>query len=181
MIKRIAQWSKREYSLPQRLLASLAAGVLFAFLLPFTLYRLVPRLDAVLGLPALAFGAGNLIIGGVLVAVGLFYAFWSIGDQLFTAKGTPLPVMATQKLLVSGPFRQCRNPMAFGTMAAYLGISVFAGSILSILVVLILSGLLIWYIKRVEERELAERFGQAYLDYKQSTPFLIPRPGRGRG
>lgn len=181
MIKRIAQWSKHEYSLPQRLLASLAAGVLFAFLLPFTLYRLVPRLDAVLGLPELAFGAGNLIIGGVLMVVGLFYAFWSIGDQLFTAKGTPLPVMATQKLLVSGPFRHCRNPMAFGTMAAYLGISVIAGSILSILVVLVLSGLLIWYIKRVEERELAERFGQAYLDYKQSTPFLIPRPGRGRG
>lgn len=181
MIKRIAQWSKREYSLPQRLLASLAAGVLFAFLLPFTLYRLVPRLDAALGLPQLAFRAGNLILGGVLVLVGLFYALWSIGDQLFTAKGTPLPVMATQKLPVSGPFRHCRNPMAFGTMSAYLGISVFAGSILSILVVLVLSGLLMWYIKRIEERELAARFGQAYLDYKQTTPFLIPRPDRGRG
>lgn len=180
MIKRITQWSKREYSLPQRLLASLAAGVLFAFLLPFTLYRLVPRLDDMLGLPQLAFGAGNLILGGVLVVVGLFYAFWSIGDQLFTAKGTPLPVMATQKLLVSGPFRQCRNPMAFGTMAAYLGISIFAGSILSIVMVLILSGLLIWYIKRIEERELAERFGQPYLAYQQSTPFLIPRLGRRR-
>lgn len=180
MIRRITQWSKREYSLAQRLLASLAAGVLFAFLLPFALYRLVPRLDAVLGLPKLAFGAGNLIAGAVLVGVGLFYALWSIGDQLFTARGTPLPMMATQKLLVSGPFRHCRNPMAFGTMAAYLGISVLAGSIASILVVLMLSGLLIWYIKRVEERELTARFGEQYLAYKRSTSFLIPHLGGGK-
>ena len=31
-----------------------------------------------------------------------------------------------------------------------------------------------------EERELARRFGQPYLDYKARTPFLLPRLGRAR-
>jgi protein-S-isoprenylcysteine O-methyltransferase Ste14 len=30
------------------------------------------------------------------------------------------------------------------------------------------------YIKLVEERELEARFGNAYLSYKKSTPFIVP-------
>jgi len=42
------------------------------------------------------------------------------------------------------------------------------------------------YIVRIEEQELAARFGAAYLAYKEQTPFLIPRlgarrPGGGSG
>jgi len=35
-------------------------------------------------------------------------------------------------------------------------------------------GILI-YIKLVEEKELEQRFGVEYLEYKRRTPFLIPR------
>jgi len=35
------------------------------------------------------------------------------------------------------------------------------------------------YIKLIEEKELIERFGSEYLEYKQKTPFLIPRIGKG--
>jgi protein-S-isoprenylcysteine O-methyltransferase Ste14 len=34
-------------------------------------------------------------------------------------------------------------------------------------------GILI-YIKLIEEKELEERFGSEYLEYKRRTPFLIP-------
>jgi protein-S-isoprenylcysteine O-methyltransferase Ste14 len=34
-------------------------------------------------------------------------------------------------------------------------------------------GILI-YIKWIEEKELEERFGSEYLEYKKRTPFLIP-------
>jgi protein-S-isoprenylcysteine O-methyltransferase Ste14 len=30
------------------------------------------------------------------------------------------------------------------------------------------------YIKLIEEKELQERFGSEYLEYKRRTPFLIP-------
>jgi protein-S-isoprenylcysteine O-methyltransferase Ste14 len=31
------------------------------------------------------------------------------------------------------------------------------------------------YLKLLEEKELTERFGEAYLAYKQEVPFIIPR------
>ncbi|MCK7467007.1 MAG: hypothetical protein MZU91_01865 [Desulfosudis oleivorans] len=34
------------------------------------------------------------------------------------------------------------------------------------------------YLKLLEEKELTERFGEAYLAYKREVPFIIPRlPG----
>jgi len=96
------------------------------------------------------------------------YAFWSIYDQLFRAQGTALPIMATQKLLVTGPFKQCRNPMSFGTMALYLGTSFAVGSVTAIGIALILSVLLILYLKMIEEKELEMRFGEAFLVYQKN-------------
>jgi protein-S-isoprenylcysteine O-methyltransferase Ste14 len=174
-MKRFSQWASHEYTFPQRLVATLFAGVLFAFLIPFTLIQVVPRLDTALGLPSLFFGIVNYILGAILLLTGAVYAFWSIATQLAQARGTPLPMMATQTLLVSGPFRHCRNPMAFGTFLLYLGIGILVGSISSILAVALFAALLLIYIKRVEERELAARFGQAYLEYKAATPFIIPK------
>jgi protein-S-isoprenylcysteine O-methyltransferase Ste14 len=34
---------------------------------------------------------------------------------------------------------------------------------------------LILYLKQLEEKELAERFGEAYLQYRREVPFIIPR------
>jgi hypothetical protein len=39
---------------------------------------------------------------------------------------------------------------------------------------------LLGYLKRFEEGELAERFGDAYLAYKRDVPFIIPRLPRRR-
>jgi hypothetical protein len=42
--------------------------------------------------------------------------------------------------------------------------------------------LLLAYIKLFEERELEARFGPEYVEYKRTTPFLIPRlPGTPGG
>jgi protein-S-isoprenylcysteine O-methyltransferase Ste14 len=47
-----------------------------------------------------------------------------------------------------------------------------------IALVLAFFGLLLVYIKRVEEREMEARFGDAYRAYRRNTPFLLPRLGR---
>jgi protein-S-isoprenylcysteine O-methyltransferase Ste14 len=109
------------------------------------------------------------------MVTGAIYAFWSIISQIDLARGTPLPMMPTQKLLVSGPFKQCRNPMTFGTIFLYLGIGIIIGSLSSIAVVILFGALLLIYIKLVEERELEARFGQEYMVYKATTPFILPR------
>jgi protein-S-isoprenylcysteine O-methyltransferase Ste14 len=50
----------------------------------------------------------------------------------------------------------------------------------SLIFVMVFGGLLILYLKKVEEGELAERFGQDYVAYKASTPFMIPNLKIGR-
>jgi protein-S-isoprenylcysteine O-methyltransferase Ste14 len=130
--------------------------------------------------PSLKFGVINYVVGGILIFIGLFFGLWSNGSLLFEAKGTPLPVMPSKNLLAIGPFRLCRNPMSFGTICAYTGIAVLVGSLSSLLLAVLLGGLLITYLKRVEEKELIERFGQEYLVYKSRTPFIIPNFGLRR-
>ena len=48
------------------------------------------------------------------------------------------------------------------------------GSYTALIFVALFFLLLLAYLKLVEEKELALRFGQEYLDYKKGTPFLIP-------
>lgn len=177
-MNRLVKWSEREYSLYQRILATGLAGILFLILIPALLIFVLPKLDKILGFPSLSFGIINIVVGGVIVIIGGFYALWSIFSQITRARGTPLPMMATQKLLIDGPFKHCRNPMAFGAIFAYFGVSIIVGSLSSIFLVLIFLILLILWIKKVEEEELEIRFGQEYVDYKNATPFMIPRPWR---
>ncbi|PKN98370.1 MAG: hypothetical protein CVU42_12630 [Chloroflexi bacterium HGW-Chloroflexi-4] len=174
-MNRYKKWASREYSLKHRLLALIPAFFLFVLILPYLLVILLPRLDSSLHLPELYHGVLNFVIGIPLIVLGVIYGFWSIYSQLSRASGTPLPMMPTQKLLIDGPFKQCRNPMTFGTITAYLGVGILMGSLSSILLVLIIGGLLVTYLKKFEERELEMRFGQDYVEYKKSTPFFFPR------
>ena len=101
-----------------------------------------------------------------------------MNTQLSRGRGTPLPVMPTQELLTEGPFGYCRNPMTLGTILAYLGMAVAVGTTAGTALVLSLAASLLAYLNRLEEGELAERFGEPYLAYKRETPFIIPRlPG----
>jgi protein-S-isoprenylcysteine O-methyltransferase Ste14 len=70
--------------------------------------------------------------------------------------------------------------MTLGTILAYLGLAVARGTTAGLVMVLALCASLLAYLKRLEERELAERFGEAYLAYKRETPFIIPRHRRWR-
>jgi protein-S-isoprenylcysteine O-methyltransferase Ste14 len=116
----------------------------------------------------------------VIGALGLFLALWTVWVQFHHGRGTPVPVMATQKLLTDRPYSLCRNPMVLGTLVCYLGIAALTASYKSVLAVLLFAVFLLSYVKLVEEKEMASRFGDEYYRYKQSTPFIIPRLWRRR-
>ena len=180
-MSRYAKWAQREHSEATRIATlMLLAGPVFLGLLPFLVAGVGPRLDRRLGLPPLRIGSVNRILGGLLTVLGFSLGFWSVNTQLTRGRGTPLPVMPTQELLTEGPFRYCRNPMTLGTILAYLGMAVAARTIAGTVLVLSLAASLLVYLKRLEEGELVERFGEAYLAYKRKTPFIIPRLPRRR-
>jgi protein-S-isoprenylcysteine O-methyltransferase Ste14 len=70
--------------------------------------------------------------------------------------------------------------MTLGTILAYLGLSIGAATIVGTIVAAALAALLLVYLKRMEEKELAERFGEEYLAYKRDVPFILPRMPRRR-
>ena len=179
-MSRYTKWARKEHSATRRITITLIVGPVFLGMLPFLVAGVGPRLDRRLGLRSLGIGRVNRIVGGLLMVLGFSLGFWSVITQLNRGRGTPLPVMPTQELLTEGPFRYCRNPMTLGTILAYLGIAVAARTIAGTAVVLFLAASLLVYLKRLEEGELAERFGEAYLAYKREVPFIIPRPPRRR-
>jgi protein-S-isoprenylcysteine O-methyltransferase Ste14 len=131
-------------------------------------------LDGWLRLPALSFGVANTIAGTLLSLIGAGLVAWSVYVQFVIGKGTPAPVMATQRLVVEGPYIYSRNPMTLGALLFYLGIGFWMGSMAAIAVTLLVFAHLLTYIYIHETQELEQRFGADYLDYKRRTPFLLP-------
>jgi protein-S-isoprenylcysteine O-methyltransferase Ste14 len=175
MRDRLLKQANREYGARQRSALLAAAGVLFVVILPLVILRLGGWLDHVLELPVLLYPPANAIIGGILVLTGWPLGIWTVYVQFTLGRGTPVPVMATQKLIICPPYSYCRNPMALGAIVAYLGVSVVAGSPGAALLVVLLAILLLIYIKVVEEQEMVARFGDDYLAYRRRVPFLLPR------
>jgi protein-S-isoprenylcysteine O-methyltransferase Ste14 len=90
-------------------------------------------------------------------------------------RGTPIPLLPPEKLLVDAPYSYCRNPMVLGAIMFYFGLCVFIGSWDAFYIVAPVAVVLLVYAKFWEEGELESRFGQPYIEYKRHTPFLIPK------
>ncbi len=175
MKEKFLKQAEHEYSPASRILALLVEGLLFLVILPLALIYLAPLLDRQLGLPSLAFGAINVILGCAVSVAGILLAWLTIYVQFTIGRGTPVPMMATQQLIVQRPYNYCRNPMALGAILLYLGVAILLGSIGAVVLVLIGAVLLMTYIKLVEEKEMVLRFGESYQAYRKQTPFIIPR------
>jgi len=174
MKEKFLEQAGREYSPKQRFVALLFMAPIFLFILPFIFIKLGAWLDQIFQFPPILVSPYNFVLGCLLILSGLLFAFWSNYSQFTLGRGTPVPLMATQKLIVQPPYTYCRNPMAAGAIGMYLGVALLFHSIGAVVLVLIFAGVLLIYIKRVEEKEMEIRFGSEYLDYKRKTPFLIP-------
>ena len=175
MKDKLLEQAKHEFSPKQRFVALLVMAPFFLIVLPFMLITLGSRIDQWLLWSPILYEPFNLMLGWLLIVVGWIFGIWSIYIQFTLGRGTPVPLMATQKLIIRPPYSYCRNPMALGAIVMYLGVAILFGSMGAVVLVLLGIGLLLTYIKRIEEREMEIRFGQEYLKYKKQTPFLIPR------
>jgi len=120
----------------------------------------------------------NVILAVPLLAIGIAFMLWATWAQWSVGKGTPVPAVPTQKLVVTGPYRYCRNPMLFGLALYYSGLALLASSFSGVALTALIVALFVLYVRLVEEKELEMRFGEKYLRYKERTPFIIPRPCR---
>jgi protein-S-isoprenylcysteine O-methyltransferase Ste14 len=95
--------------------------------------------------------------------------------------GTPLPTAAARALVVAGPYRWVRNPMATGGVGQSLGVALMLGSWIALLIPI--AGAVVWstLMRPAEERFLLDRFGDEYGRYRNEVGLWIPRrTQRGR-
>ncbi len=175
MKDKLLKLTQHEYSPAQRLILLFFAGMLFLVLIPAALVSASSPLDQALHLPKLVYGPVNGLLGLLFILTGLLFGLWSNYVQFTIGRGTPVPIMATQKLIVQPPYSYCRNPMALGVIVLYLGIAIWLGSLSALGLVVLPAICLLVYIRQIEEKEMELRFGAEYLKYRSRTPFLIPR------
>jgi protein-S-isoprenylcysteine O-methyltransferase Ste14 len=162
-------------------LASLAAGsVVFLLLFPaafFLIARILAPYCCSFGLPR----GIEIVLALTLIGGGLLLIAWAAFAQWTVGRGTPAQTAPTQALVTTGPYALCRNPIELGAVLYYFGVGTLFGSLFHGLVGFIL-GLLVgsFYHSKIEEQELEQRFGAAYIAYRQRTPFLLPRLWRSR-
>jgi len=112
-------------------------------------------------------------------AAGLFVAFsalnlWTGLTLATVGEGTPLPLEAPRRLVVRGPYARIRNPMALAGLGQGLTIALGSGSWL-LLAYVAVGGLLWNYgLRPAEERDLLDRFGASYADYRRRVRCWIP-------
>ena len=88
--------------------------------------------------------------------------------------GTPLPLDQTNFMVTSGPYRYVRNPMAIAGIGQGICVAIFFQSV-PILVYALL-GAIIWHwvVRPYEERDMVERFGDSYLEYRRRVSCWVP-------
>jgi protein-S-isoprenylcysteine O-methyltransferase Ste14 len=122
-----------------------------------------PRLPACPGLGAMLFAVASLL--------GLATANALVRD----GEGTPLPLDTARKLVLSGPYRHVRNPMAMFGFAQGFAVGLWLGS--PAVLVYTAVGVVIWQglARPWEEADLERRFGDRYRRYRAAVHCWIPR------
>ena len=170
--------TQREYGKVQQITALLLGQVLFLIVYPAFIVVGASLVDRWLHLPRFVHGIASPFVALALIIPGLILVEWTVGLQFSRGLGTPLPIVATRRLITSGPYSYSRNPMATGTTMVYLGVALWMGSLTAVALASIYPVVSALYIKLVEEKELERRFGPEYVAYKRKTPSLIPRSPR---
>jgi protein-S-isoprenylcysteine O-methyltransferase Ste14 len=123
-------------------------------------------------------GTSNDLILIACVTLFILFSLLGLSSAFMIVKkgeGTPLPADQTRKLVVSGPYKYVRNPMAIAGLGQGMAISLFFNSIHLLTYAII--GALIWQlvVRPIEEKNMSLRFGEEYEEYRRKIRCWIPR------
>lgn len=121
------------------------------------------------------------LAGAIAFILGSALGLGSCVTMALRGNGTPLPAETARDLVVSGPYRSVRNPMAVAGVLQTAGVGLVVGSWLVIGVALAGALAWNWLIRPAEEADLASRFGEPYRQYAEHVRCWVPtRPSRGQ-
>jgi protein-S-isoprenylcysteine O-methyltransferase Ste14 len=116
----------------------------------------------------------TMIVGFLIVLTGELLRLWGVsyaGGETRTRK------VGASNLVTQGPFSYFRNPLYFGNIMIYFGISIMSNSLFPFLQILALVYFYIQYYYIITEEEepfLKSSFKEKYDDYCNSVKRFIP-------
>ncbi|WP_243694878.1 methyltransferase family protein [Labedella populi] len=115
------------------------------------------------------------ILGAVILVAASALGIWSAITMSALGEGTPLPSATARRLVIAGPYRFVRNPMAVAGIVQGAAVGLMLGSWL--VVVYAIAGSFVWneLVRPIEEADLEERFGVEYVQYRDRVACWVPR------
>jgi protein-S-isoprenylcysteine O-methyltransferase Ste14 len=162
------------------ILGYIVGGLLVIVLAPSIIYIITSLIDNVYRLEIIQNPIIKWIIIIILLVIGLIYGIWSLIIQNTFGEGGPVEIgnieisPKTKNLVVSGPYKNTRNPMLFGAFLIYLAFALFINSITSIVIVCGLIVFMLTVVVKMEEKRLLKDFGNQYEEYRKKVPMFIP-------
>jgi len=162
------------------ILGYLVGGFLVIGAMPALIYALTSLVDKVFSVEIFRNMPLKWSVIILLFVIGFIYGIWSIIIQNSVGEGVPVEIgnveisPKTKHLVVSGPYKNTRNPMLFGTFLAYLAFAFYLNSLTAILIVLAFFVFMLNVVVPMEEKRLAKDFGDEYEDYRSKVPKFIP-------
>jgi len=84
------------------------------------------------------------------------------------------PRAGEQPLLQTGIYGRLRHPRYTALLLGLVAVALFTGY-LAVYGLVVVSSLGLYLVTVLEERELVDRFGQAYVEYRRRVPRFVPR------
>ncbi len=120
-------------------------------------------------------------VGAFSSAVGIFFTLWANYELIVRGEGGAAvlgPVKLnpqTKRLVTSGPYALCRNPMHLGIMLYQLGLACAINSLWTLAVPLVMLIFAFVLARFVDEPRLKRDFPAEYVKWAQEVPRFLPR------
>jgi len=111
-------------------------------------------------------------LAALVTAAGILFTVWARVHLGGNWSGI-VTLKHDHELIVSGPYAIVRHPIYTGLLIAFIGSAAGRGEWRGVLAVLI-AWWALWRKLRLEERWMAERFGEQYEAYRRRVPALVP-------
>ena len=115
------------------------------------------------------------VVGALLMSTGAALLLDSFARFALQGRGTPAPILPTQRLVVTGAYRYVRNPMYVAVMCLILGQACLFGNPLLALYGALIGHAFAAFVLAYEEPVLRRRHGAEYTRYCRGVGRWLPR------
>ena len=161
----------------RRLTTAAVGSAVFFVVAPGIVAGLVPWLISGWDVrwPMSALGVALMALGGALSAAAVVVLIRNFVRFVVEGRGTPSPVLQTERLVVGGDYRFVRNPMYLAVIAAILGQAMIFGSLALLIYALAVWAMMASFVRWYEEprsepvRRGIQRYREALVIAASST------------